>query len=84
MRRWTVAEGLWQAKRPKQAHVHLMQPRTGELMHKDGSRHAWLEGGAASRWSSSTMRPASCWWCASGRPSRPRSTRACWASKGSI
>lgn len=39
-----VAEGLWRTKRPKQAHVHLMRPHTGELMHNDGSRHAWLEG----------------------------------------
>ena len=43
VRPWMVAEGPWQAKRPKQAHVHLMRPRTGELMHNDGSRHAWLD-----------------------------------------
>ena len=46
VRQWMVAEGLWEAKRQKQAQVHPTRPRrprTGELVQIDGSPHAWLE-----------------------------------------
>lgn len=47
VRQWMVEDGLWQAKRQKQARVHQTRPRrprTGELVQIDGSPHAWLEG----------------------------------------
>ena len=46
VRKWMVAEGLWEAKRQKRAQVHQTRPRrprTGELVQIDGSPHAWLE-----------------------------------------
>lgn len=47
LRRWMMAEGLWQAKSRKQAHIHQRRPRRpriGELIQIDGSPHDWFEG----------------------------------------
>jgi len=46
LRKWMMAEGLWQAKSVKQAHIHQRRPRRprlGELVQIDGSPHDWFE-----------------------------------------
>jgi len=46
LRKWMVAEGLWQAKSRKQARIHQRRPRRprkGELVQIDGSPHDWFE-----------------------------------------
>ena len=47
LRQWMIAEGLWQAKRRRQARIHQRRPRRpcrGELVQIDGSPHDWFEG----------------------------------------
>ncbi len=47
LRKWMIADDLWQPKRRKQAHVHQRRPRRprlGELVQIDGSPHDWFEG----------------------------------------
>lgn len=49
LRQWMIAEGLWQAKQRKRAHIHQRRPRrpcVGELVQIDGSPHDWFEGRA--------------------------------------
>jgi len=46
LRQWMLAEGLWQAKSPRQAPIHqrrARRPRLGELVQIDGSPHDWFE-----------------------------------------
>ena len=46
LRRWLLAEGLWQRKRQRERHRQRRQRREcfGELVQADGSHHDWLEG----------------------------------------
>lgn len=46
LRRWLLAEGLWQRKRKPQQHRQWRQRRAhaGELVQMDGSHHDWFEG----------------------------------------
>lgn len=47
LRQWMINEGLWQAKRRREAHIHQRRPRRpcrGELVQIDGSPHDWFEG----------------------------------------
>ena len=46
LRRWLLAEGLWQRKRQRDKHRQRRQRREclGELVQADGSQHDWLEG----------------------------------------
>jgi transposase len=46
LRRWLLAEGLWQRKRRRDKHRHRRDRREcfGELVQADGSEHDWLEG----------------------------------------
>jgi transposase len=51
VRRIMIAEGIWKAKRAKQASTHQMRERRacfGELVQMDGSDHDWFEGRAPS------------------------------------
>jgi len=51
VRRIMIAEGIWKAKRAKQASAHQMRERRacfGELVQMDGSDHDWFEGRAPS------------------------------------
>jgi len=48
-RQWMIADGLWQPKHRRQAHIHQSRPRrpcVGELIQIDGSPHDWFEGRA--------------------------------------
>ena len=46
LRRWLLAEGLWQRKRKRQQHRQWRERRAhvGELVQMDGSKHDWFEG----------------------------------------
>lgn len=46
LRRWLLAEGLWEQKRRRQKHRCRRRRREcfGELVQADGSHHDWLEG----------------------------------------
>ena len=47
LRQWMIADGLWQARQRKSAHIHQRRPRRpcrGELIQIDGSPHDWFEG----------------------------------------
>jgi transposase len=46
LRRWLLAEGLWQPKRKRKAHRRRRprRERWGELVQMDGSHHDWFEG----------------------------------------
>jgi hypothetical protein len=46
LRRWLLAEGLWQRKRRRDRHRSRRERRAcrGELTQADGSHHDWLEG----------------------------------------
>jgi len=46
LRRWLLAEGLWQRKRQRERHRQRRMRREcfGELVQADGSHHDWLEG----------------------------------------
>ena len=46
LRRWLLAEGLWQKKRKRQKHRQRRERRAhrGELVQMDGSHHDWFEG----------------------------------------
>jgi len=51
LRKWMIADGLWQPKQRRQACIHQSRqrrPRVGELIQIDGSPHDWFEGRAAS------------------------------------
>jgi hypothetical protein len=49
LRRWLIAEGLWQQRRQREPHRSRRPRRAcfGELVQIDASVHAWLEGRAA-------------------------------------
>jgi transposase len=49
LRRWLVAEGLWQRRRHRAKHRSRRERRAhlGELVQMDGSHHDWFEGRAA-------------------------------------
>jgi len=46
LRRWLIAEGLWQRRRRREAHRSRRPRRAcfGELVQMDASEHDWLEG----------------------------------------
>jgi hypothetical protein len=47
VRKWMMAEGVWQSRGRKLREVHVWRPRRshyGELVQWDTSDHAWLEG----------------------------------------
>lgn len=46
LRRWLIAEGLWQRQRRRETHRHRRPRRAcfGELVQMDASIHDWLEG----------------------------------------
>lgn len=47
LRKWMVAENIWETKRRKKAQIHQMRERRscfGELVQIDGSPHDWFEG----------------------------------------
>jgi len=46
LRRWLIAQGLWQPRRPRRRHRQWRQRRAhcGELVQMDGSHHDWFEG----------------------------------------
>jgi len=46
LRRWLIAEGLWQSRRPRHRHRQWRERRAhgGELVQMDGSHHDWFEG----------------------------------------
>jgi transposase-like protein len=46
LRRWLVAEGLWQVRCRREAHraARERRPRRGDLVQIDGSEHDWFEG----------------------------------------
>lgn len=49
LRAWMITDGLWQARRRKQAAIHQSRPRRpcrGELVQIDGSPHDWFEARA--------------------------------------
>ena len=49
LRRWMIADGLWQSKPRRKARIHPRRPRRpgfGELVQIDGSPHDWFEGRA--------------------------------------
>jgi hypothetical protein len=63
VRRWMLAEGLWNDRRQRLKPVHQSRRRrdcVGELVQIDGSEHWWFEGRAPNPPCSSslTMRPA--------------------------
>jgi transposase len=46
LRRWMIADGIWNSRSQKQARVHQPRPRRacfGELVQIDGSDHDWFE-----------------------------------------
>jgi hypothetical protein len=47
LRKWMIADGLWEGKKRKMLKVHQMRERRsrlGELVQIDGSPHDWFEG----------------------------------------
>jgi hypothetical protein len=46
LRRWLIAEGQWQPRRPQHRHRQWRERRAhcGELVQMDGSHHDWFEG----------------------------------------
>ena len=47
LRKWMIAENIWQTKRRKKARIHQLRERRscfGELIQIDGSPHDWFEG----------------------------------------
>ncbi len=47
LRKWMIAEQLWQPRKRRQARIHQRRPRRpcrGELVQIDGSPHDWFEG----------------------------------------
>ncbi len=47
LRKWMMAEGIWNSKKRKRARIHqrrLRRPCVGELIQVDGSPHDWFEG----------------------------------------
>jgi len=46
LRRWLVAEGLWQARRRRQQHRQWRDRKAclGQMVQLDGSHHDWFEG----------------------------------------
>ena len=48
LRRWLLAEGLWQRRRRRGPHRRWREPKRhfGELVQMDGSHHDWLRWGA--------------------------------------
>ncbi len=49
LRRWMIADGLWQPKSRRKARIHprrVRRPCFGELVQIDGSPHDWFEGRA--------------------------------------
>ncbi len=49
LRRWMIADGLWQPRVRRKARIHPRRPRRpgfGELVQIDGSPHDWFEGRA--------------------------------------
>ena len=46
LRRWLLAEGLWQRRRPRQRHRQWRERKTclGQMVQLDGSHHDWFEG----------------------------------------
>ena len=46
LRRWLIAEGQWQPRRPRHRHRQWRERRAhcGELIQMDGSDHDWFEG----------------------------------------
>ena len=46
LRRWLVAEGLWQARRRRQQHRQWRERKAclGQMVQLDGSHHDWFEG----------------------------------------
>ena len=49
LRRWMIADGLWQPKSRRKARIHprrARRPCFGELVQIDGSPHDWFEGRA--------------------------------------
>lgn len=47
LRKWMIAEQLWQPRQRRQARIHQRRPRRpcrGELVQIDGSPHDWFEG----------------------------------------
>ena len=46
LRRWMIADGLWQPKSRRKARIHPRRPCFGELVQIDGSPHDWFEGRA--------------------------------------
>ena len=47
LRRWMIADGLWQARQRRPARIHQHRPRRpcrGDLVQVDGSPHDWFEG----------------------------------------
>ena len=49
LRRWMIADGLWQPKSRRKARIHprrVRRPGFGELVQIDGSPHDWFEGRA--------------------------------------
>ena len=83
LRRWLLADGLWERKRQRDPH-RSRRPRRecfGELVQMDASIHDWLEGrGEAAVLiamiddATAGSRPGST------RPGRSRPTCTCWAS----
>jgi hypothetical protein len=49
LRRWLIAEGLWEGKRKRREYRSRRQRRScfGELLQFDGSHHDWVEGRGA-------------------------------------
>ena len=46
LRRWMIADGLWQPRVRRKARIHPRRPCFGELVQIDGSPHDWFEGRA--------------------------------------
>ena len=46
LRRWLVAEGIWEVRHRREAHraARERRPRRGDLVQIDGSKHDWFEG----------------------------------------
>lgn len=46
LRRWLIADGQWQPRRPQHRHRQWRErrPHGGELVQMDGSHHDWFEG----------------------------------------
>jgi transposase len=60
LRRWMIAEGLWEGKRRGRAHRSRRERRScfGELLQFDGSHHDWFEGRGAKMWRRKTPQRA--------------------------